>query len=123
MLNVSIEQNASELVPCGTYYAKALDPRPVLDSLGGAALLDLISVGGFKTPATRFGAPEPLDPIWCAKVTVTPEVAKKICEGRLTTVYFDWSGAPYDGGEFPLLDAPIQMTGALAPVDGGVSAK
>jgi ribose transport system substrate-binding protein len=94
--NVRIEQAAGDLTPCGTYKAEALDHRPIPEVLGGQGLLDSISKGGFKTPATRFGAPDPLDPVWYTEVKITPEQAKKICERKLTAVYLDWSGVPYN---------------------------
>ena len=52
----AIEQKPSDLKPCGTYDAAALDPRPIPESIGGPGLLDSISKNGFKTPATILGA-------------------------------------------------------------------
>ena len=91
-----IEQKPEDLKPCGTYDAAALDPRPIPDSIGGPGLLDLISKNGFKTPATILGAADPMDPTWYNTVRVTPEQAKEICEKKLTAVYLDWSGVPYN---------------------------
>lgn len=91
-----IEQTDADLTPCGTYNAEALDHRPVPEVLGGQGLLDSISKDGFKTPATMFGAPDPLDPVWYTEVKITPEQAKKICEMGLTAVHLDWSGVPYN---------------------------
>jgi len=93
---VNIEQTDADLTPCGTYNAAALDPRPIPEVLGGQGLLDSIAKNGFKTPATNFGAPDPLDPVWYTEVRITPEQAQKICEQKLTAVYLDWSGVPYN---------------------------
>ena len=92
----AIEQKPEDLKPCGTYDAAALDPRPIPDSIGGPGLLDSISKNGFKTPATILGAADPMDPTWYNTVRVTPEQAKQICEKKLTAVYLDWSGVPYN---------------------------
>jgi ribose transport system substrate-binding protein len=92
----AIEQKPEDLKPCGTYDAAALDPRPIPESIGGPGLLDSISKNGFKTPATILGAGEPMDPTWYNTVRVTPEQAKEICEKKLTAVYLDWSGVPYN---------------------------
>jgi len=92
----AIEQKASDLKPCGTYDAAALDPRPIPESIGGPGLLDSIAKNGFKTPATMLGAPDPLDATWYNTVKITPEQAKTICEKHLTAVYLDWSGVPYN---------------------------
>jgi hypothetical protein len=92
----TIEQKPSDLKPCGTYDASALDPRPIPESIGGPGLLDSIAKNGFKTPATMLGAPEPLPASWYNTVKVTPEQAKAICEKHLTAVYLDWSGVPYN---------------------------
>jgi ribose transport system substrate-binding protein len=91
-----IEQNDADLTACGIYNAAALDHRPIPDSIGGPGLLDSIAKDGFKTPATMLGAPDPLDPVWYTEVKVTPEQAKAICEKKLTAVYLDWSGVPYN---------------------------
>src|SRR5271155_1582860 len=79
----AIEQKPSDLKPCGTYDASALDPRPIPDSIGGPGLLDSISKDGWKTPATVLGAPEPLPASWYNTVKITPEQAKEICEKHL----------------------------------------
>jgi ribose transport system substrate-binding protein len=92
----TIEQKPGDLKPCGTYDAAALDPRPIPDSIGGPGLLDSISKNGFKTPATILGAADPMDPTWYNTVKVTAEQAKEICEKKLTAVYLDWSGVPYN---------------------------
>ena len=92
----AIEQKPEDLKPCGTYDAAALDPRPIPESIGGPGLLDSISKNGFKTPATILGAADPMDPTWYNTVKVTPEQAKEICEKKLTAVYLDWSGVPYN---------------------------
>jgi ribose transport system substrate-binding protein len=92
----AIEQKPDDLKPCGTYDAAALDPRPIPESIGGPELLDSISKNGFKTPATILGAADPMDPTWYNTVKVTPEQAKEICEKKLTAVYLDWSGVPYN---------------------------
>jgi hypothetical protein len=92
----TIEQKPSDLKPCGTYDASALDPRPIPASIGGPGLLASIAKNGFKTPATMLGAPEPLPAVWYNAVKVTPEQAKAICEKHLTAVYLDWSGVPYN---------------------------
>src|ERR1700683_1167642 len=92
----AIEQKPANLKPCGTYDAPALDPRPIPESIGGPGLLDSISKNGFKTPATILGAADPMDPTWYNTVKVTPEQAKEICEKKLTAVYLDWSGVPYN---------------------------
>ncbi len=92
----AIEQKPSDLKPCGTYDASALDPRPIPESIGGPGLLASIAKDGFKTPATMLGAPEPLPAVWYNAVKVTPEQAKAICEKHLTAVYLDWSGVPYN---------------------------
>jgi len=92
----AIEQKPDDLKPCGTYDAAALDPRPIPESIGGPGLLDSISKNGFKTPATILGAADPMDPTWYNTVKVTPEQAKEICEKKLTAVYLDWSGVPYN---------------------------
>ena len=65
-------------------------------SIGGPGLLDSISKNGFKTPATILGAADPMDPTWYNTVKVTPDQAKEICEKKLTAVYLDWSGVPYN---------------------------
>jgi ribose transport system substrate-binding protein len=92
----TIGQSDADLTPCGTYNAAALDHRPIPESLGGQGLLDAISKNGFKTPATMLGAPDPLSPVWYTEVKITPEQAKAICEKKLTAVYLDWSGVPYN---------------------------
>jgi len=92
----TIEQKPSDLKPCGTYDASALDPRPIPDSIGGPGLLDSISKDGWKTPATVLGAPEPLPASWYNTVKITPEQAKEICEKHLTAVFLDWSGVPFN---------------------------
>ena len=38
-----IEQKSSDLKPCGTYDASALDPRPIPQSIGGPGLLNSIA--------------------------------------------------------------------------------
>ncbi len=81
---------------CGTHNAAALDHRPIPEALGGMGLLESISKNGFKTNATMLGAPDPLDPVWYTEVKITPEQAKEICEKKLTAVYLDWSGVPYN---------------------------
>jgi ribose transport system substrate-binding protein len=92
----SIEQKPGDLKPCGTYDAAALDPRQIPESIGGPGLLDSISKNGFKTPATILGAADPMDPTWYNTIKITPEQAKEICEKKLTAVYLDWSGVPYN---------------------------
>ena len=37
-----------------------------------------------------------MDPTWYNTVKVSPEQAKEICEKKLTAVYLDWSGVPYN---------------------------
>jgi ribose transport system substrate-binding protein len=92
----NVTQTAADLTPCGTYNAQALDNQPIPEVLGGQGLLDSIAKDGFKTPATRFGAPEALNPVWYTEVKITPDQAKRICEKKLTAVYLDWSGVPYN---------------------------
>jgi ribose transport system substrate-binding protein len=92
----TIEQSESDLKPCGTYDAEALNHRPIPEVLGGQGLLDSIAKDGFKTPATMFGAPDPLDPVWYTEVKITPEQAKRICEMGLTAVHLDWDAVPYN---------------------------
>jgi ribose transport system substrate-binding protein len=91
-----IEQNESDLKPCGTYDASVLEPRPIPETLGGQAALDAMVKEGFKFPATSLGAPEEIPASWYFDVKITPEQAKKICEKKLTAVFLDWSGAPLD---------------------------
>ena len=92
----TISQSPSDLKPCGTYDASALDPRPIPAALGGEAALDALAKGGFHFPATSLGAPDALDPVWYNQVKITPEQAKAICEKHLTAVFLDWSGVPLD---------------------------